>query len=143
MSLILKTWKVCISTIVAMAEYNCVPCHLNVILLPVKIIICVISILYLAPPLSVENVATILEQFSLNEVCEMLYIPNAKLDAIKSEFSTDNKRLRALIQYWLLKDIRASWRRLIIQLDNMSLTKTAAAAAADSIRNYAEMLTGQ
>ena len=137
----MKTWRVCISTIVAMAEYNCVPCHLNVILLAVQI--CVISILYLAPPLSVENVATILEQFSLNEVCEMLYIPNAKLDAIKSEFSTDKKRLRALIQYWLLKDVRASWRRLIIQLDNMSLTKTAAAAAADSIRNYAEMLTGQ
>ena len=97
-----------------------------------------ISILYLAPPLSVENVATILEKLSLNDVCDMLYIPDAKLATIKSEFSTDKERLRALIQYWLLRDPYASWRRLIIQLEKWSK-----ATAANSIRNYAEKLTGQ
>ena len=106
------------AALLALAEFNCVPCHLNVILLAVQI--CVISILYLAPPLSVENVATILEQLSLDDVSIVLYISDAKLYAIKSEFSTDKERLRALIQYWLLRDPYASWRRLIIQLDNIS-----------------------
>ena len=102
---------------------------------------CVISILHLAPPLSVENVVTILEKLSLYDVRDVLYIPNAKLDAIKSEFSTIKERLRALIQYWLLRDPYASWRRLIIRLDYLS-HYTTAAAAANSIRNYAEKLTG-
>ena len=97
-----------------------------------------------------ENVATILEQFSLDDVRATLFISDAKLDAIKSEFSTDKERLRALIQYWLLRDPYASWRRLIIKLDIISdafgitaTAKAAAAAAANSIRNYAEKLTGQ
>ena len=90
-----------------------------------------------------ENVATILEQLSLDDVRAMLYIPDDKLYAIKSEFSTDKERLRALIQYWLLRDPYASWRRLIIQLDNWSDVIIEATAAANSIRNYAEKLTGQ
>ena len=85
-----------------------------------------------------ENVATILEQLSLYDVHAVLSIPRAKLDAIKSEFSTDKEHLRALIQYWLLRDPYASWRRLIIQLEIWG-----EAAAANSIRNYAEKLTGQ
>ena len=84
-----------------------------------------------------ENVATILEQLSLYDVRAILFIPDAKLDAIESEFTTDKERLRALIQYWLLRDPYASWRRLIIRLDVWE------AAAANSIRNYAEKLTGQ
>ena len=89
-----------------------------------------------------ENVTTILEQFSLNEVHSILYISDAKLAAIKSEFSNKKECLRALIQYWFLRDPYASWRRLIIQLDWLSSHSTAAAAAANSIRNYAENLTG-
>ena len=87
-----------------------------------------------------ENVATILEQLSLDDVCDMLSIPDAKLDAIKSEFSTDKERLRALIQYWLLRDPYASWRRLIMELD---WKYEDSKIAANSIRNYAEKLTGQ
>ena len=90
-----------------------------------------------------ENVATILEQLSLYDVRYMLYIPRAKLAAIKSEFSTDKERLRALIQYWLLRDPYTSWRRLIIRLDYRSEYSEVATAAAISIRNYAEKLTGQ
>ena len=87
-----------------------------------------------------ENVATILEQFSLDDVHYMLYIPYAKLAAIKSELSTDKERLRALIQYWLLRDPYASWRRLIMVLD---WKYEDSKIAANSIRNYAEKLTGQ
>ena len=93
-----------------------------------------------------ENVATILEQLSLDDVRDMLSIPYAKLAAIKSEFSTNKECLRALIQYWLFRDPYASWRRLIIRLDDFFQFKdieAAAAAAANSIRNYAEKLTGQ
>ena len=82
--------------------------------------------------------ATILEQFSLDEVYEMLFIPDAMLATIISEFSTIKERLGALIQYWLMRDPHASWRRLFIQLENWDK-----AAAANSIRNYAEKLTGQ
>ena len=90
-----------------------------------------------------ENVATILEKLSLDDVRIILSIPETKLAAIKFEFSTDKEHLRALIQYWLLRDPCASWRRLISQLDHRSFIKTAAAAVANSIRNYAEKLTGQ
>ena len=90
-----------------------------------------------------ENVATILEQLSLDDVRVMLLIPDAKL-AIISELSTDKERLRTLIQYWLLRDPYASWRRLIFRLDSIiSATAEVATAAANSIRNYAEKLTGQ
>ena len=87
-----------------------------------------------------ENVATILEKLPLSAVCRMLYIPDAKLDAIKSEFSTDKERLIALIQLWLLGDLNASWRRLIIRLDSKEALPE---AEVNSIRNYAEKLTGQ
>ena len=91
-----------------------------------------------------ENVATILEQFSWYDVRRILIISDAKLDAIKSEFSTDKECLRAQIQYWLIRDPYASWRRLIFRVDWESKYITAAAAAAvNSIRNYAEKLTGQ
>ena len=82
--------------------------------------------------------STILEQLSLDDVHNVLRIPDAKLAAIKFEFTTDKERLRALIQYWLLRDPYASWRRLIIQLEIWG-----EAAAANSLRNYAEKLTGQ
>ena len=90
--------------------------------------------------------ATILEQLALDDARLVLIIPDAKLAAIKSEFSTDKERLRALIQYWLLKDFYASWRRLIFQLDYRCYYSEAATTfevAANSIRNYAEKLTGQ
>ena len=91
-----------------------------------------------------ENVATTLEHIPLDDVGTILYIPKAKLEATKSEFSTDKERLRVLIQYWFDKDPHVSWRRLIIRLDWVSIyDETATAAAANSIRNYAEKLTGQ
>ena len=91
-----------------------------------------------------ENVATILEQLPLDDVATILYIPKVKLKATRSEFSTEKERLREIVQYWFLRDPLASWRRLIIQLDCVSIhNKTATAAAANSMRNYAESLIGQ
>ena len=106
-----------------------------------------------------ENVVAVLEGLTLESVGEVLFIPDTKLAAIKGEFTTEKERLRAVVMYWLLRDPLASWRRLISQLDEYSLSDiyflseeeraaavaaaAAAAAAANSIRNYAEKLTGK
>ena len=94
-----------------------------------------------------ENVVAVLEGLTLESVCDMLFIPDTKLEAIKGEFTTDKEHLRAAVMYWLLRDPSASWRRLILQLDHYSsrgVSKaTAAAAIANSISNYAEKLTGK
>ncbi len=68
----------------------------------------------------------------------ILRIPNSKLDAIEKECSTDEERLRVHVQYWLLRDPYASWRRIIWQLDYYEHS-----AIADTIRSYAEKLTGE
>ena len=100
-----------------------------------------------------ENVVAVLEGLTLKDVCGMLFIPNTKLAAIKGEFTTEKERLRAVVMYWLLRDPLASWRRLISQLNHYSsppiysVSKkeraAAAAALANSIRNYTEKLTGK
>ena len=97
-----------------------------------------------------ENVAAVLEGLTLEDVGDMLIIPYTKLAAIKGEFPTEKERLRAVVMYWLLRDPLASWRRLISQLDRYSppslyllSEEAAAAAAANSIRNYAEKLRGK
>ena len=65
-------------------------------------------------------------------------IPRSKVDAIERECSTDEERLRVGVQYWLLRDPYASWRRIILQLDWLKHR-----ALADTIRSYAEKLTGE
>ncbi len=69
---------------------------------------------------------------------DILLIPDSKLDAIERECSTDEERLRVCVQYWLLRDPYASWRRIIWRLDG-----SIHLAIADTIRSYAEKLTGE
>ena len=69
---------------------------------------------------------------------DILRIPDSKLDAIERECSTDEERLRVCVQYWLLRDPYASWRRIIWTLDDCEHS-----AIADTIRSYAEKLTGE
>ncbi len=68
----------------------------------------------------------------------ILGIPSSKLDAIERECSTDEERLRVCVQYWLLRDPYASWRKIIWRLDIYEHS-----ALADTIRSYAEKLTGE
>ncbi len=68
----------------------------------------------------------------------ILRIPYSKLDAIERECSTDEERLRVCVQYWLLRDPYASWRRIIWILDWYKHS-----AIVDTIRSYAEKLTGE
>ena len=89
-----------------------------------------------------ENVVAVLEGLTLESVGEVLFIPRTKLAAIKGEFTDDKECLRAVVMYWLLRDPLASWRRLISGLDRYP-SATIEAATANSIRNYAEKLTGK
>ncbi len=72
------------------------------------------------------------------EAGDILGIPNSKCDAIVKECSTDEERLRVCVQYWLLRDPYASWRRIIWELDWHKHS-----AIADTIRSYADKLTGE
>ena len=66
-----------------------------------------------------------------------------KLDEIERQHQSDDSCLRAVIEYWLQgegRDEEPSWRRIILALDGATETR---AAAADSIRHYAEPLPGK
>ena len=47
---------------------------------------------------------------------EIMHLPEAAMDTIQGEIPSDEERLRAVVQYWILRDPHASWRRLITQL---------------------------
>ena len=66
-----------------------------------------------------------------------LYIPQSKQDEIRHNFPDEMEQKRQAISYWINTDPLASWRRLITALDWIEETKVA-----DSIRSYAEPLTG-
>ena len=68
---------------------------------------------------------------------DRLFIPETKREEIRQKFPDEMEQKKQLITYWINTDSLASWRRLIVALDVMEETKTA-----DSIRSYAEPLTG-
>ena len=81
----------------------------------------------------------VLKRLSWEDVSsDILRIPRSKRNAIEKECSTDEERLRVGVQYWLLRYPYASWRRIIWGLDDHKHH-----AIADTIRSYAEKLTGQ
>ena len=67
-----------------------------------------------------------------------LYIPRSKRVEIRQKFPDEMEQKKQLISHWINTDPQASWRRLIVALDDMKETKMA-----DSIRSYAEPLTGK
>ena len=72
------------------------------------------------------------------ELGEALYIPNTKLGKIIVECNYDSwKCYRAVLSSWLEADPTPTWRRFIHALDVIGEQQTA-----DSIRQYAEALTG-
>ena len=67
----------------------------------------------------------------------VLWLPKSQRRKIEAEYSTDDERKTAAVQYWLASDPYASWRRLITQLH-----KFEEHAVAEQIYRYAEKLTG-
>ena len=67
-----------------------------------------------------------------------LRVPDSKQQEIISHFSSEPQRKKQLIKYWMERDLLASWRALIVSLDEMREKK-----AADAIRHLAEPVTGR
>lgn len=94
------------------------------------------------PPLSVAKVMTLLEGLANERSWKyiggvILLISSYKLDVIERSYFTDKLKLQAAIQYWLLWDPLASWRRLIDRLCRCN-----ASHIMNEIMHYAEKQKG-
>ena len=67
-----------------------------------------------------------------------LCVPVSKQDEIQRLSSSVPQQRKLLIQYWMEHDPRASWRGLIVALDEMKEKQVA-----DKIRHLAEPVTGR
>ena len=67
----------------------------------------------------------------------ILWFPKSQQRKIEAEYSTEDQRKTAAVQFWLASDPYVSWRRLISQLDEFEEH-----AVAKQIHRYAEKLTG-
>ena len=67
----------------------------------------------------------------------VLCLSDSQRHKIESEYSTEDQRKKAAVQFWLTSDAFASWRRLITQLDLFEEH-----VVAKQIHCYAEKLTG-
>ena len=67
----------------------------------------------------------------------ILQLPDSQRHKIEAEYSTEDQRRSAAVQYWLATDPYASWRRLITRLDEFEEHDVA-----KQIHRYAEKLTG-
>ena len=89
-----------------------------------------------APKLTVDGALRVVEgvhDWRGLGIC--LSIPNSRLDEISQLSSSERKK--GLVTYWMENDPFPSWRQLLRVLDMMKEK-----AIADSIRHYAEALTG-
>ena len=69
---------------------------------------------------------------------DSLCVPPSKQDEIRRLSSSVPQQRKLLIQYWMEHDPRASWRGLIVALDDMEEKQVA-----DKIRHLAEPVTGR
>ena len=68
---------------------------------------------------------------------ECLCVPKSKRQEIYAQFSSVPQQRKSLIQYWMERNPEASWRGLILALDEME-EKT----VADKLHHLAEPVTG-
>ena len=67
-----------------------------------------------------------------------LGVPTWKQDKIKKQFPDVPQQVKAYINYFMDRDPLASWRAVIVALDDIGERK-----AADAIRHLAEPITGR
>ena len=72
-----------------------------------------------------------------DQLGKCLHVPESKRKEIYAQFSSVPQQRKSLIQYWMEQDPEASWRGLIVALDDMK-EKT----VADTLRYLAEPVTG-
>ena len=87
--------------------------------------------------LTVENIRRAVQGLEWRRLGDVLFLPVSKLDEIGKEYATDQQCEAAVIQYWILHDPLASWRRLTDQLYREDEHDRA-----NRICHYAEELTG-
>ena len=95
-------------------------------------------------PLTTSNVLAVVREVKgwrnreeSGSLTRWLYIPESKEKEIMATFPDEMDQKQQAISYWINTDPLASWRRLIIALDEMEETELA-----DSIRSNVEPLTG-
>ena len=89
-----------------------------------------------APKLTVDGALRVVEGVqNWRRLGWRLWIPTSKLDDIRQ--LSPSERKKAVVTYWMENDPFPSWRQLLWALDMMEEK-----AIADSIRHYAEPLTG-
>ena len=76
--------------------------------------------------------------WGLGELGDRLCVPASKQVEIQRLSSSVPQQRKLLIQYWMEHDPRASWRGLIVVLDEMKEKQVA-----DKIRDLAEPVTGR
>ena len=96
-----------------------------------------------APPLTVENVFKYLpvqQVKNWRKVGELLLsdIDNTKVQAIEREYSSNEDRMRAVVQQWLEGGLPRLWRRLVCVLDCAGDIQVA-----DPIRGFTEPPRGE
>ena len=101
------------------------------------VLVCVVAGVPLTPSNVMREVREVEDWWGERGLGRWLFIPESKREEIRQKFPDEMKQKKQLIIYWINTDPLASWRRLILALDVMRETKTA-----DSIRSYAEPLTG-
>ena len=88
---------------------------------------------------STMNVLRAVEEVEdINGLGICLNVPVLKRQEIYSQFSSRSQQKKLFIKYWIERDPVASWRGLIVALDEMREKK-----AADAIRHLAEPVTGR
>ena len=100
------------------------------------------SLSILAPPFTVQNILTAVQGVTWRTLGEELIFSSTKLNEIERQHQSDDSCLHAVIECWLQgegEDKEPSWRALIQRLDDANETR----AAADSIRHFAEPLSGK
>ena len=88
--------------------------------------------------LTVDNILKELKQVEWKTLrWEVLRLPHSQQRSIERTHAGETERKREGFKYWLWNHPYASWRWLIIRLDEQREH-----AVADQIRGYAEKLTG-
>ena len=98
---------------------------------------CVVAGVPLTPSNVMREVREVEDWWGEGGLGRYLFVPESKREEIRQKFPDEMEQKKQLITYWINTDPLASWRRLIWALDLMKDTTTA-----DSIRSYAEPLTG-
>ena len=101
------------------------------------VVVCVAAGVPLTPSNVMREVREVEDWWGERRLGYLIGIPKSKREEIRQKFPDEMEQKKQLISHWINTDPLASWRRLIWALYAIKKTRIA-----DSIRSYAEPLTG-